>query len=59
VQDTAEAFWDIVLQEEPVTAPRMAARHRNRFPWGSVCVVVGALLSVGAGAFLIAREVLL
>lgn len=53
METTAENFWDIVLQEYPNNAPRMAAKRRNRVHWGRVYVVVGALLSVGAGAFIL------
>lgn len=57
MQDTDE-FWDIVMQDTPASTPRTAVRSRDRSGWGSVCVVFGALLSVGAGAYFLAMGIL-
>lgn len=43
------AFWEGVLQE----APHLDAKPTGAFTWATVLLLLGAFLSVGAGAFLI------
>jgi hypothetical protein len=49
----ASPFWEGVLRESTITQPHLAAKRPGDPIWALVLVLLGALVSVGAGAFLI------
>lgn len=46
-------FWEGVLREGTVEHPHLDGERRGDPLWAVVLIVLGALASVGAGAFLI------